>query len=157
MPFAVDGFERPAPTRVVRNIAGKENKEQLRRSKKNVRALVLNLCKSDDMANSLRKFSVARVRSSFSGDVGVKFVQKRSAACLKQAALGKVPLRRTASRDELLWCYSEDAPESSIKLEGFLSPVEIVAEYAPCATGSIHRIHFVVRRGSDSVDSSFEL
>src|SRR5689334_19127055 len=50
-----------------------------------------------------------------------------------------------------LWPNSEDAPEPSVKHEGLLSPIEIVAWYTTRATGPIHRNHFVVRRGSNPI------
>ena len=45
---------------------------------------------------------------------------------------------------ERLWLDSEDAPDSSIKHEGLLSPVEVIAWYTTPATSPIHRNHLVM-------------
>src|SRR5215204_2071619 len=66
-------------------------------------------------------------------------------------------LRRNASWDKWLRPYSEDAPESAVKHEGLLSPVQIVTGNPSSTTGAVNRNHFIVRRGSYSVCGTLKL
>ena len=63
----------------------------------------------------------------------------------EQAALVNVLPAADRKLDQCyLWSDSENTPEASVKHEGLLSAVEIVAWYATSTTGAIHRNHFVV-------------
>jgi hypothetical protein len=75
-----------------------------------------------------------------------KSVQDKSAACPDDRLHSlKSFLRRTAGWTKwVLWSDSEDTPNSAVKHEGLLSPVEVIAWYATSATGAIYWNHFVV-------------
>ena len=102
---------------------------------------VLTKILSDDMTPPLCRFPVGDLDQVRTRSKSVYSVNK---SFKKECSLPLARLHSHPSRTRL-WPNSEDAPDPSVKLEGLLSPVEIVAWYTTRPTGAIHWNHFVMR------------